>query len=334
MVRLPALQGTAPLRSAARAKPEIGRRLRSLLRRRPHRPPRLNPILARLAWVTLIVFLAGTWYFHAVFGGAWLDAVYFVVTTMTTTGYGDMTPDRSKPLEIVAAMLLMLSGITLTGLFIAFGASLLTRVHWVTHARPASGAPPRAYRRFAAPAASAPGSSTCCSRSTSGWSSSSSTPTRTIVERAREQHFDLLTGDASRDTTLDLCNLARRTQPDRADQRRYLEPGDRARRARPQSDDADRAADRRGELCRVDRPAFRIRDHVLGRGTRGAGLRRPGAVPGIARTRRVWRSGVCDRRDRLGRPPADCAAERNPARRVARRTSSRLPHDLARSRSG
>ena len=33
-------------------------------------------------------------------------------------------------------------------------------------------------------------------------------PDATIVERAREQHFDLLTGDASRDTTLDLCNLA------------------------------------------------------------------------------------------------------------------------------
>jgi Trk K+ transport system NAD-binding subunit len=27
------------------------------------------------------------------------------------------------------------------------------------------------------------------------------------VERAREHHFDLLTGDASRDTALDLCNL-------------------------------------------------------------------------------------------------------------------------------
>ena len=41
-------------------------------------------------------------------------------------------PDRSKSADLVAAMLLMLSGITLTGLFIAFGASLLTRVHWVT----------------------------------------------------------------------------------------------------------------------------------------------------------------------------------------------------------
>jgi hypothetical protein len=115
----------------------------------------------------LIVLLTGTWYFHAVFGGAWLDAVYFVVATMTTTGYGDLTPDRSKPLEVVVAMLLMLSGITLTGLFIAFGASLLTRVHWVTMQglRPVHR---REHIVIAAPAASAPASSTCSSRSESG----------------------------------------------------------------------------------------------------------------------------------------------------------------------
>ena len=200
------LQGTAPFRSA-RMKPEIGRRLWSLLRRRPHRPPRLNPILARLALVTLIVLLTGTWYFHAVFRGAWLDAVYFVVATMTTTGYGDLTPDRTEPLEIVAAMLLMLSGITLTGLFIAFGASLLTRVHWVT----LQGLRP-VHRR---------GHIVICGAGSIGSGVIDLllalgkrlvvvelNPDATIVERAREQHFDLLTGDASRDTTLDLCNLA------------------------------------------------------------------------------------------------------------------------------
>jgi voltage-gated potassium channel Kch len=202
-----ALQGTAPIRSVAQTKPEIGSRLWSLVRQRPHRPPRLNPILARLAWVTLTVLLIGTWYFHAVFEGAWLDAVYFVVATMTTTGYGDLTPDRSKPLEIVVAMLLMLSGITLTGLFIAFGASLLTRVHWVTM----QGLRP-VHRR---------GHIVICGAGSIGSAVIDLllahgrrlvvvelNPDATIVERAREQHFDLLTGDASRDTTLDLCNLA------------------------------------------------------------------------------------------------------------------------------
>lgn len=200
------LRGTAPLRSVARGRPKIGGRLWSVLRRRRDHPPRLNPILTRLAVATLAVFLVGSWYFHAVFGGAWLDAVYFVIATMTTTGYGDVTPDRSHPVDIIAAMLLMLSGITLTGLFIAFGASLLTRVHWVTM----QGLRP-VHRR---------GHIVVCGAGSIGSGVIDLllglakrlvvvelNPDPTIVERAREQHFDLLTGDASRDTTLDLCNL-------------------------------------------------------------------------------------------------------------------------------
>jgi voltage-gated potassium channel Kch len=200
------LQGSAPRQPAAREPLAIGRRLWSVLSRGRHHPPRLNPILARLAVAALAVFLVGTGYFHAVLGGAWLDAVYFVVTTMTTTGYGDLTPDRSNPADIIAAMLLMLSGITLTGLFIAFGASLLTRVHWIT----LQGLRP-VHRH---------GHIVVCGAGSIGSGVIDLllaldkrlvvielSPDATIVERAREQHFDLLTGDASRDTTLDLCNL-------------------------------------------------------------------------------------------------------------------------------
>src|SRR5262249_44094483 len=125
------LQSTAPVRTAPRPRPGIGRRLGSVLRRRRDHPPRFNPILARLAVATLAVVLVGTWYFLEVFGGAWVHAVVCVIAAMPTTGYGDVTPDRSHPIDIIAAMLLMLTGITLTGLFIAFGASLLARVHWV-----------------------------------------------------------------------------------------------------------------------------------------------------------------------------------------------------------
>src|SRR5207245_9034300 len=146
------------------------------------------------------------WYFHTALDGTWLNAVYFVITTMTTTGYGDVTPDRNNPADIVVAMVLMLAGITLTGLFIAFGASLLTRVHWVTmqRLRPV-------HRR---------GHIVICGAGSIGSGVIDLllalgkrlvvvelNPDATIVERAREQHFDLLTGDASRDTTLDLCNL-------------------------------------------------------------------------------------------------------------------------------
>jgi voltage-gated potassium channel Kch len=129
-----------------------------------------------------------------------------VVATVTTTGYGDLTPSRSDPSDIVAAMLLMLSGTIITGLFIAFGASLLTRVHWVRM----QGLRP-VHRR---------GHIVVCGAGSIGSEVIDLllalgkhlvvvevTPDTAIVERAREQRFDLLTGDASRDATLDLCNL-------------------------------------------------------------------------------------------------------------------------------
>lgn len=200
------LQNSAPRRTLARRRTSIGRRLWALLSRGRHHPPRLNPILARLAVATIAVFLVGVAYFHAVLGGAWLDAVYFVVTTMTTTGYGDLTPDRGHPADIVAAMLLMLAGITLTGLFIAFGASLLTRVHWVTlqGLRPVHR---RSHIVVCGAGSIGSGVIDLLLALDKRLVVIERDPDTSLVERARELHFDLLTGDASRDTTLDLCNL-------------------------------------------------------------------------------------------------------------------------------
>ena len=190
----------------ARMRTGIVRKLALLLKQRQRHRPHLNPILARLAAATFAASAIGTMYFHSVIGNTWLDAIYFVVTTMTTTGYGDLTPNRSSPYNIVAAMMLMLSGIILTGLFIAFGASLLTRVHWVT----LQGLRP-VHRR---------GHIIVCGAGSIGSGVIDLllglgkplvvielSPDTALVEQAREHRFDLLTGDASRDTTLDLCNL-------------------------------------------------------------------------------------------------------------------------------
>jgi len=200
------LQGSAPRRSAARSRPPLGRRLRSVLHRGRRQPPRLNPILVRLALAALAAFLLGTWYFHTAFKGAWLDAVYFVVATMTTTGYGDLTPDRSHTVDIVAAMLLMLAGTIITGLFIAFGASLLTRVHWV---RMQGLRPVHRRGHIVVCGAGSIGSEVIDLLLALGKQLVvvEISPDPAIIERAREQRFDLLTGDASRDATLDLCNL-------------------------------------------------------------------------------------------------------------------------------
>ncbi|HKM69743.1 MAG TPA: NAD-binding protein [Stellaceae bacterium] len=311
------LESTAPLPPVVSARLPLGLRLRSLLHPAGRQPPRLNPILARLAAAALVVFLLGGWYFHTVFG--WLDAVYFVVTTMTTTGYGDLTPDRNNPVDIVAAILLMLSGIILTGLFIGFGASLLTRVHWVTM----QGLRP-VHRR---------GHIVVCGAGSIGSGVIDLllalgkrlvvieiSPDAAIVERAREQHFDLLTGDASRDATLDLRNLNAAhgvialTNVDTLN----LEIALGARARNPGLPVVLRIAEA-SELCRIDRPAFRFRDDLLGRSVGGACLCRPVALRRIARARCVCRSGVRGGRgrNRRGRP-ANSAARSDPDRRLAR----------------
>ncbi len=57
----------------------------------------------------------GTVFFHFVEGWGWLDSVYFGVVSLTTVGYGDLTPHTS--LGKIGAMVYLLTGI---GLFLAF----------------------------------------------------------------------------------------------------------------------------------------------------------------------------------------------------------------------
>lgn len=287
------LQRSAPSTLVVRTRATIARRLRHLRRRRER--SRLNPILVRLALAALVVFAAGIAYFRTVFHDTWLDAAYFVVATMTTTGYGDITPNRHDKIEIIAAMLLMLSGTALTGLFIAFGASLLTRVQWVT----LQGLRP-VHRR---------GHIIVCGAGNIGSGVIEllltlgkrlvvieQTPDTAIVELAQERRFDLLTGDASRDETLDLCNIRCGAQHNRPDQCRHAQSRNRSRCAGAQSDNAGGVAHRRTKFCRVDRAPLRVSDDVLGRGIGGAGFRRLVAVCRLARPGRLCRPRIWARR--------------------------------------
>ena len=200
------LLASSPRQPSGHRASALGRGLRALLRLQRWRIRQVDPILGSLLLTAIGIFAVGTWHFRASFGSDWLTAAYFVLTTMTTTGYGDLAPDHSRPGDIVAAMVLMLSGIVFIGVFIAAIASRLTRAQWVRM----QGL--RRIRRH--------GHIIVCGAGDVGSGVIGllldfdkplvvveSNPDTALVERARDQGFDLLTGDASRDDTLDLCNL-------------------------------------------------------------------------------------------------------------------------------
>src|SRR5438874_3878737 len=168
---------------------------------------RLDPYIIAFIAAVLLLFGLGTWYFQKALHSDWVTAAYFVMSTMTTTGFGDISPDHGRPLDLVLTMLLMLLGTVFTGLFIVFAAARLTRGQWVRM----QGLRP-IHRR---------GHIVVCGSGSIGTGVIDllldfdkplvvveQNPDAALVERARERGFDLLTGDASRDDTLDLCNLA------------------------------------------------------------------------------------------------------------------------------
>jgi voltage-gated potassium channel Kch len=200
------LLASTPRQPAPQGRAAWHPRLRHALRRLYWRLRRADPYIAGFVAAAFALFALGTWHFREALGTDWLIAAYFVLSTMTTTGYGDITPNHDKPLDVAMSMVLMLLGTVFTGIFIAFVASRLTHAQWVRM----QGLRP-IHRR---------GHIVVCGCGNIGAGVVDllldfgkplvvveQNPDAAVVERARERGFDLLTGDASRDDTLDLCNL-------------------------------------------------------------------------------------------------------------------------------
>jgi len=51
-----------------------------------------EPEFRALAVAVMVVLASGTLFYHRVEGWSWLDSLYFTVITLTTIGYGDLSP--------------------------------------------------------------------------------------------------------------------------------------------------------------------------------------------------------------------------------------------------
>ncbi|HEY4442362.1 MAG TPA: potassium channel family protein, partial [Candidatus Elarobacter sp.] len=181
-------------------------RLRYAIFKRIGRVRTIDPILQRVIGATLAMFLFAVVYFSLTLRRDPFTAAYFVVTTMTTTGYGDILPSAHGWPAMLIATLLMITGVAASGIFIAFVTSALTRAQFTLT---------QGLRQIRTR-----GHVIVCGAGNVGINVVEymlalgqkvvvvdSNPSAGLIEASRTRRIELLTGDATSDTTLNLCNI-------------------------------------------------------------------------------------------------------------------------------
>jgi Trk K+ transport system NAD-binding subunit len=167
---------------------------------------KIDPIVRRVALVAVSMFAVASCYFSIVLHRDILTAAYFVMATMTTVGYGDITPIESGPFAKFFAMSIMVGGVALSGIFIALTTSAITAARFNAT---------RGLRRIRRRAHIVVcGSGQVGTRVIEYLRSLGlrvvvveQNPDATLVEMAANRELDLLTGDFSKEAVLDLCNI-------------------------------------------------------------------------------------------------------------------------------
>jgi len=76
-----------------------------------------DPQFIRLFGVVVLLLISGAYIYRRLEGWSYLDALYFTVITLTTVGYGDLTP--KSELGKIFSMLYILLGLGVLGSMIA-----------------------------------------------------------------------------------------------------------------------------------------------------------------------------------------------------------------------
>ncbi len=146
---------------------------------------RLDPIIQRIAIGAGILYVLSVVYFSYALKKDWLTSLYFVNTTVTTVGYGDITPLDAGPIAKLFSNGLMFVGVALSGIFVAVMTTALTCGTGNVGSRVIDFLLAQEKKVVVIDPSPSPG----------------------VIEFSRNRVLELLTGDATSDTTLDLCNL-------------------------------------------------------------------------------------------------------------------------------
>ena len=197
-----------PRSTATPAKESLASRSASAFRAFLRAVRRTEPLLLRIFAAGAAVAIIAVFYFMWALHLDIVRSLYYVITTMATVGYGDITPVINKgPLtSFFAAMFIMVSGIAITGVFIAAITAALNRAQLTAL---------RGLRRL-----TSRDHIVVCGAGNIGTRVIEfllkmrrkvvvveESPDNLLIERARDRQLDLLTGDATSDGTLRFCNL-------------------------------------------------------------------------------------------------------------------------------
>jgi Trk K+ transport system NAD-binding subunit len=182
------------------AKPNLPNTIRNAIRQFRH----LDPIIRAMLAAAVIVFIVATIFFAILLKKDPITAMYFVTTTMTTTGYGDITP--ATHLGMAATIVLEILGVAFTGISVAFVTTALTRAQFT-----ALQGLRQIHTRAHVVVCGAGNVGTRVIEFLQMLNQPvvvvDPAPDAEVVEQSRVRAVELLTGDATRDGTLDLCNL-------------------------------------------------------------------------------------------------------------------------------
>lgn len=167
---------------------------------------RLDPIIKMVAVIAAVLTVVFSVYFQFVLKKDIITSLYFVLTTMTTTGYGDITPLDKGAIPMLVSTAMMIIGVVFSGIFIAFMAEGFSRAQYVA----TQGVRKLNHKDHIIVVGTGQVGTRVIDYLVELRQKVvviDPNPDPTIVDRVRNHDFTLLTGDGTREEVLQMCNL-------------------------------------------------------------------------------------------------------------------------------